>query len=148
MFRLGLSLYLPVYLLFPELRGLLTESGHGSLFFGLTLLSSVRYLANTCAYTSLMVSVSAGLAFFLGGPADGSLQILINATTPPHLIPLSNGLAQSAVSLSRFCGPLIGGTLWATSITGARAYPFNYALGFLVSACLCTLGLVHSTRIR
>lgn len=55
MFRLGLALYLPVYLLFPELRGLLHEEGNGWVMFGMTLLSAIRYLANTCAYTSIMV---------------------------------------------------------------------------------------------
>lgn len=36
--------------------------------------------------------------------------------SPPHLIPLANGLAQSAVSLARFMGPILGGTIWAASI--------------------------------
>ncbi|KAK4704037.1 hypothetical protein P7C70_g2175, partial [Phenoliferia sp. Uapishka_3] len=87
MFRLGLALYLPVYFLFPELRGLLKADGNNvPVMFGMTLLSSIRYLASTCAYTAVMV--------------------LINAMTPPHLVPLANGLAQSAVSLARFIGKL------------------------------------------
>ena len=43
-------------------------------------------------------------------------QILINAMTPPAYIPLANGLAQSAVSLARFIGPLSGGIIWSNSI--------------------------------
>lgn len=44
------------------------------------------------------------------------VQILINAMTPPAYIPLANGLAQSAVSLARFIGPLSGGIIWSSSI--------------------------------
>ncbi|KAM0750505.1 hypothetical protein T439DRAFT_289689 [Meredithblackwellia eburnea MCA 4105] len=114
MFRLGLALYIPVYILFPELRGLLSEKSNFGVMFAMTLLSSIRYLASTCAYTAVMV--------------------LINAMSPPHLVPLANGLAQSAVSLARFVGPLMGGTMWAASISSgpnAHPYPFNYAAGFV-----------------
>ena len=62
MFRLGLFCYLPgasastarsdapVYLLFPTLRVLLLEQTTWPVFIGMVLLSSCRYLANTCAY--------------------------------------------------------------------------------------------------
>ncbi|KAL8292602.1 hypothetical protein RQP46_001214 [Phenoliferia psychrophenolica] len=132
MFRLGVALYLPVYFLFPELRGLLSEDGNNfGVMFGMTLLSSIRYLAGCCAYTAVMV--------------------LINAMTPPHLVPLANGLAQTAVSLARFIGPLLGGTLWAASIRdgpNAHPYPFNYAAGFVTVGVICFLGLLHSFRIH
>ncbi|KAK4051245.1 hypothetical protein OIV83_003067 [Microbotryomycetes sp. JL201] len=117
MFRLGLALYIPVYMLFPELRGLLREDSTGWVMFGMTLLSAIRYLANTCSYTAVMV--------------------LVNAMSPPHLVPLANGLAQSTVSLARFIGPVVGGIVWSASIKNgpsANAWPFNYALGFVVIA--------------
>ncbi|KAM0787506.1 hypothetical protein ACM66B_003578 [Microbotryomycetes sp. NB124-2] len=131
MFRLGLALYLPVYLLFPELRGLLRENSTGWVMFGMVLLSALRYLGNTCSYTAVMV--------------------LVNAMSPPHLVPLANGLAQSSVSLARFIGPVIGGIVWSASIKDgptANPWPFNYALGFVVIALLCFVGLVHSFRIH
>jgi hypothetical protein len=86
---IGLSLYLPVYLLFPELRGLLRESGNAWVFFGLTLLSAVRYLANTCSYTSLMVSFLISIYTFatpfadFGSDADSHQ---CNYTTSPDSI--------------------------------------------------------------
>lgn len=55
MFRLGLALYVPVYLLLPELRGLLREDHDRLVMFGMILLSAFRWLANVCAYTAVMV---------------------------------------------------------------------------------------------
>lgn len=55
-FRLGLALYIPVYLLFPELRGLLNEKSTAPTLWGMMVISAVRYLASTCAYTAVMVS--------------------------------------------------------------------------------------------
>ncbi|GAA99488.1 hypothetical protein E5Q_06188 [Mixia osmundae IAM 14324] len=130
MFRLGLCLYIPAYLLFPELRALI-PSGNGLVMFGMILLSAIRFLANTCAYSAVM--------------------ILTNALTPPHLIPMSNGLAQSAASLARFIGPLSGGFIWSWSISrGPDYYPYpaNYAFGFFLIAVVCFLGLVWSFRLR
>lgn len=132
MLRLGLSLYIPVYMMLPELRGLLREEDqNGLVMIGMILLSTFRWLANVCAYTSVMV--------------------MINAQTPPHLIPLANGLAQSAVSAARFVGPVFGGMIWSFSITPsveARPYPFNNALGFLVISVICLTGLLFSFRLR
>lgn len=79
-----------------------------------------------------------------------SVQILINATTTPPLIPLANGLAQSAVSFARFVGPIIGGVVWSYSIQEGpgREWPFNYALGFVTAAGVCAVGLLASMRIK
>lgn len=71
--------------------------------FGMTLLSSIRYLASTCAYTAVMVSPS-HMSGSISNPHCPRHKVLINAMTPPHLVPLANGLAQSAVSLARFIG--------------------------------------------
>ncbi|SCV73276.1 BQ2448_7202 [Microbotryum intermedium] len=131
MFRLGLILYIPVYVLFPELRGLLRESSNSFVMFGMVLLSSLRYLANTCSYTAVMV--------------------LVNAMSPPHLTPLANGLAQSCVSFARFIGPLMGGAIWAASISegpNAHPWPFNYAFPFICIATICFMGFLHSLRIH
>ena len=84
-FRLGLFLYVPVYVLVPELRALIKVEGETKLvFLGMVVLTSIRYLANACAYTAVMV--------------------LINVLTPPEYVPLANGLAQSCVSFARFLG--------------------------------------------
>ncbi|GAA5942487.1 hypothetical protein JCM10213_004789 [Rhodosporidiobolus nylandii] len=132
MFRLGLLLYVPVYLLFPELRGLIIVEGEDLLVMtGMVVLSAIRYLANACAYTSVMV--------------------LINVMTPVELIPLANGLAQSCISLARFIGPLLGGSVFAASIAdgpNAHPWPLNYSAGFNLIAALCFAGFLLSWRIR
>jgi len=75
-FRLGLILYVPVrparslapapgqvltsgplqvYLLFPELRGLVGDGDKvGLVMLGMIVLSAIRYLANACAYTAVV----------------------------------------------------------------------------------------------
>ncbi|GAA5821517.1 hypothetical protein JCM3770_001058 [Rhodotorula araucariae] len=127
MFRLGLILYVPVYLLFPELRGLIIVEGEDRLvMLGMIVLSAIRYLANACAYTAVMV--------------------LINVMTPPELVPLANGLAQSCISLARFIGPLLGGSVFAASIADPQnAHP---SAGFHLIATLCFIGFVLSWRIK
>ncbi|BGP39895.1 hypothetical protein JCM10450v2_003869 [Rhodotorula kratochvilovae] len=127
MFRLGLILYVPVYLLFPELRGLIIVEGEDRLvMLGMIVLSAIRYLANACAYTAVMV--------------------LINVMTPPELVPLANGLAQSCISLARFIGPLLGGSVFAASISDPQnAHP---SAGFHLIATLCFIGFVLSWRIK
>ncbi|GAA6027282.1 hypothetical protein JCM8097_002555 [Rhodosporidiobolus ruineniae] len=132
MFRLGLLLYVPVYLLFPELRGLIIVEGEDALVMtGMVVLSAIRYLANACAYTSVMV--------------------LINVMSPPELVPLANGLAQSSISLARTIGPLLGGSIFAASIAdgpNAHPWPFNYAAGFVLVATVCFSAFLLSWRIR
>lgn len=65
--------------------------------------------------------------------------------TPPHLIGLANGLAQSTVSCARFFGPAIGGALWSTSINGN---PGGYASGFYTVAMFAAVQVVGSFFIR
>jgi hypothetical protein len=55
--------------------------------------------------------------------------------SPPHVVGLANGLAQSTVSFSRFFGPVIGGAVWSASINGN---PSGYAHGFYI----VTLGVI------
>lgn len=51
----------------------------------------------------------------------------VPAVSPPGVVSLANGLAQSLVSLGRFLGPVLGGLLWSRSIAGN---PEGYAHGF------------------
>ena len=79
--------------------------------------------------------------------------ILTNALTPASHLALANGLAQSAASAARFCGPVIGGAvrrrhpaladrsqLWSYSNRyglADRSWPNNEALGFIITADIC-----------
>jgi hypothetical protein len=47
---------------------------------------------------------AATLLLSLGSLIARCTQVLVNAMSPPHLVPLANGLAQSSVSLARFIG--------------------------------------------
>lgn len=75
-------------MLVPELRALIVVEGETKLvMLGMVVLTAIRYLANACAYTAVMV--------------------LINVLTPPEYIPLANGMAQCCVSFARFLGELV-----------------------------------------
>jgi len=130
MFRFGLALYLPCYTLFPWLRNFITSTDI-TVMSGMILFASLRWLANVTAFTAVTV--------------------LMNAMTPPHLIPLTNGLAQTVSSFMRCVGPIVGGIVWAQSIDGgpdAHSWPFNYHLGFWVVGIVGFLGFLHSLTIR
>ena len=95
------------------------------------LFTALRWLANILSFTSITV--------------------LLNAWTPPHLVPLANGLAQTTSSLARFVGPILGGMVWASSIQGgphAHAWPFNFHLGFWVVGLIAVTGGLHAQRMK
>lgn len=128
--RIGTLLYLPTYTLFPLLRNFKTpgeETEKNTLVMTFMILfASMRWLANICAFTSV--------------------SILMNATTPPNLVPLANGLAQTITSAGRFIGPLIGGVVWARGIAGGyemHTWPFNYHEGFWFVGLVAFSGFLH-----
>lgn len=81
--------------------------------------------------------------------------------SPPEVIGLANGIAQSIVSLARFLGPVIGGyvsdfsfyqsfrsfaiKLWSVSVAGS---PNGYPLGFLIVSVVTALAVAQSFLIR
>lgn len=91
----------------------------------LTIITACRYCGGTLGYTSIMV--------------------LINAMSPPHVVGLANGLAQSTVSLARFVGPVIGGTIWSASIAGN---PAGYFKPFVMVTIGCAIQWSLSFVIR
>ncbi|KAK8853268.1 hypothetical protein IAR55_003970 [Kwoniella newhampshirensis] len=127
MFRIGCALYLPAYFSLPILHKIASPDSEGGfmLMAGLTAITAVRYCAGTFSYTSVM--------------------ILINAMSPPHVVGLANGLAQSTVSFSRFFGPVIGGAVWSASINGN---PSGYAYGFYFVTLACFIQWSLSFLIR
>ncbi|EMD35508.1 hypothetical protein CERSUDRAFT_157305 [Gelatoporia subvermispora B] len=127
MFRIGSLLFIPSYLsvILYRVFASPTADGNPVLMAALALSTAVRFCGSTFSYTAISV--------------------LLNYMSPPHLIGFANGIAQSIVSLARFFGPIVGGTLWATSVTND---PSGYPLGFIVCAGACALAVAQSFLIR
>ncbi|KAI8976598.1 major facilitator MFS-1 [Trametes punicea] len=127
MFRLGSVLFIPSYLSVIMYRVFASPKDDGNLVLmaALALSTAVRFCGSTFSYTAISV--------------------LLNYMSPPHLVGFANGIAQSIVSLARFAGPIIGGTLWSTSV---RDNPSGYPLGFLMCAAACGVAVLHSFFIR
>ncbi|KAM5531602.1 hypothetical protein V8D89_014717 [Ganoderma adspersum] len=127
MFRLGSLLFIPSYLTVILYRVFASPSDDGNLVLmaALSLSTAVRYCGSTFSYTAISV--------------------LLNYMSPPHLVGFANGIAQSIVSLARFAGPILGGTLWSKSV---QDNPAGYPLGFIVCSCACGLAILHSFFIR
>lgn len=127
MMRLGTLLYLPTYTLFPLLRNFLHPQTDALVMTFMIVFASMRWLANICAFTAV--------------------SILMNALTPPNLVPLANGLAQTTSSAARFLGPILGGLVWARGISGdfeERSWPWNYHLGFWFVGLAGFTGFLHA----
>lgn len=123
MFRLGTLLYIPAYLSITAYR---QYTGDTALVIGLLAISTaVRFAAVVFSYTAISV--------------------LLNYSSPPHIVGLSNGISQSLVSAARFIGPLSGGIVWAASTKSSAA---GYPIGFIVCGFLATFALGTSFFIR
>ncbi|OBZ67513.1 Protein ZINC INDUCED FACILITATOR 1 [Grifola frondosa] len=127
MFRIGSLLFIPSYLSVILYRIFANPSEDGNLILmaALALSTAVRFCGSTFGYTAISV--------------------LLNYMSPPHIVGYANGIAQSIVSLARFFGPILGGTLWSMSV---QDNPSGYPLGFIACACACALAVAHSFFIR
>jgi len=127
MFRLGTLLFIPGYvtvILYRVLAG--PETGGGLiLMIPLTISTAVRYCGATFAFTSV--------------------SILLNYMTPPPVVGIANGVAQSIVSLARGFGPVLGGYLWSATVQGN---PSGYYIGFIVVGLACAVAAVHTLFIH
>ncbi|KAG8726574.1 hypothetical protein FRC12_023269 [Ceratobasidium sp. 428] len=127
MFRIGCALFIPSYLSVVLYRHFASSDSSGGLLIMvlLSISTAVRYCGTTFSYTSVAV--------------------LLNYMSPPHVVSLSNGMAQSIVSLARFIGPIFGGYLWSVSV---QDNPSGYGFGFYVCSVVCGLSILHSLTIR
>ncbi|KZT25803.1 major facilitator superfamily MFS-1 [Neolentinus lepideus HHB14362 ss-1] len=128
MFRIGSLLYIPAYLSVVLYRipfASATDDGNFILMAALALSTALRFCGITFSYTAVA--------------------ILLNYMSPPHVVGLANGIAQSIVSLARFIGPILGGVLWSTSVAKD---PSGYPIGFLACAGICAFAVAHSFFIR
>jgi len=127
MFRLGTLLFIPGYTTVTLYRVLAGPESSGSLLLmiPLTISTAVRYCGATFTFTSV--------------------SILLNYLSPPPVVGIANGVAQSIVSLARGFGPLLGGYLWSVTVQGD---PSGYYIGFLVAGSACALAVCHTFFIR
>ncbi|VDC05150.1 unnamed protein product [Peniophora sp. CBMAI 1063] len=126
MLQLGTALFCSAYIASPALYFLVGARGNdGGLAAGLLLISAVRYCGSTIAYTSVA--------------------ILVNQLSPPPVVGLANGIAQSIISLARCFGPLLGGYIWSTALEGN---PSGYFIPFFSVGGMCVFALILSLAIR
>ncbi|KAH9067551.1 major facilitator superfamily MFS-1 [Lactarius vividus] len=127
MFRLGTLLFIPGYTTVTLYRVLAGPQSGASLLLmiPLTISTAIRYCGATFTFTSV--------------------SILLNYMSPPPVVGMANGVAQSIVSLARGFGPLLGGYVWSASVQGNSS---NYYIGFLMVGSACALAVCHTFFIR
>ncbi|EJU02446.1 major facilitator MFS-1 [Dacryopinax primogenitus] len=127
MFRIGSLLFIPAYLSVIPYRLFTNAEGGGYVIvmIGLAISTATRYCGSTFCYTAVA--------------------ILLNYMSPPPVVGLANGLAQSVVSLSRFIGPILGGYIWSVSV---QDHASGYTFGFFIVSMICGLAILHSMTIR
>lgn len=130
--------------------------------------SAVRYCGSTFSYTAISVLLNYSTSSSAVSSSSRAHFTVCFSVSPPHLVGFANGIAQSIVSLARFAGPILGGTvrtfvlsyprvfclmmmgvcscqLWSTSV---QDNPSGYPLGFIVCSLACGLAILHSFFIR
>jgi MFS family permease len=127
MFRLGTLLFIPGYTTITLYRVFASPQSGASLLLmiPLTISTAVRYCGATFTFTSV--------------------SILLNYMSPPPVVGMANGVAQSIVSLARGFGPLLGGYVWSVTI---QRDPSDYYIGFLMVGTACGLAVCHTFFIR
>ncbi|KAI0316321.1 hypothetical protein OF83DRAFT_1173001 [Amylostereum chailletii] len=145
MFRLGSVLFIPAYLGVTTLRVFASPDDDGNfvLMAALAVSQAIRYCGNTFTYTSV--------------------SILVNYMSPPPVVGLANGIAQSIVSLARCIGPILGGyplsvlflimhanathspQIWSVSL---EDNPSGFYIPFFIISGVTALAILHSAFIR
>jgi len=127
MFRIGTLLFIPGYITVTFYRVFADPQGGASLLLmiPLTISTATRYCGATFTFTSV--------------------SILLNYMTPPPVVGMANGVAQSIVSLARGFGPLLGGYVWSVTVQGNSS---GYYTGFLIAGAACALAVCHTFFIR
>ncbi|KAH9914809.1 uncharacterized protein B0H18DRAFT_959629 [Fomitopsis serialis] len=127
MFRIGSLLFIPAYLSVILYRVFASSDDDGNpvLMAALAISTAVRFCGGTFVYTAVSV--------------------LLNYMSPLHVVGFASGIAQSTVSLARFIGPILGGTLWSMS---AENGPAGYPVGFIACSGVCALAVALSFLIK
>jgi len=127
MFRIGSALFIPGYLTVTLYRRFASSRSDGNalLMILLSISTAVRFAGATFAFTSVAV--------------------LLNYMSPPNVVALANGLAQSLASLARVLGPLMGGWVWSESTSHD---PGGYGFAFYICSAICAVAICLSLFIR
>ncbi|KAF9337545.1 hypothetical protein BG006_004148 [Podila minutissima] len=134
LFRCAQLLYTCIYLTFPMIRAFLTDENEpetggqiARVRYTVLLVLVFKYLCSVLSYTSVM--------------------LMINNSSPPHLLGTVNGIGQTSASFMRAFGPALGGILWAWSLSNKLSFPFNYFFVFFMMGTIAILGFIHSFSI-
>ncbi|KAI9484028.1 MAG: major facilitator superfamily domain-containing protein [Benjaminiella poitrasii] len=127
--RSAFLLFIPIYLLFPELSTIRGWAAHAAInnsdkqnwLFGLTYITLLlfRFLGNCFSFTGLGIMV--------------------------HII--NYQLCQSCLALVRAMGPTFGGTLWSISLKDGNQFPFDRHLIYYIIAGMSLYSFFQSFSI-
>ncbi|CAG8459976.1 20624_t:CDS:2 [Dentiscutata erythropus] len=76
-----------------------------------------------------------------------SIAIFINNSVRSNSLGKVNGIAQTAVAITRSIGPLLGGLMWTWSLSNNLDFPFDGYFSFIVLSILSILGGMHARII-
>ncbi|CAO3614052.1 unnamed protein product [Mucor hiemalis] len=128
--QIGFVMYMPIYILFPELtalKDLLGSSDNWTFKLIYLFVLIVRFAGNCLTYTGL--------------------GIMVSTSASPEILGTVNGICQSSLSLVRALGPTFGGTLWSYSLKDHHSYPFDHHFVYYVIFILNLFSLFQSFSI-
>jgi MFS family permease len=125
-YQATLPIFMLVWMGLPMLVYIAQEPARKYLITCLTILLGFRRFAIVTTYTSM--------------------NILITQAATEKTMGLVNGLAQTAVSLVRGIGPIIGGSIWSWSTEHSDGF-ISYTMVFFLLLALNLVALIHSFYI-
>ncbi|KAJ3234076.1 hypothetical protein HDU78_006042 [Chytriomyces hyalinus] len=127
LFQTGSVLCIVPYLMYPFISGVLAPSLQNSTLIWFIVLANLamRQFCNVLCFTSIFIIIN-------NSAADGNLGLV-------------NGVAQTSAAFVRSIGPVLGGIMWAWSITNGRSFPFNYWFVFVLLA-VWAVGTIFQAR--
>ncbi|KAJ3223538.1 hypothetical protein HDU81_009132 [Chytriomyces hyalinus] len=127
LFQTGSVLCIVPYLMYPFISGILAPSLQNSTLIWFIVMTNLamRQFCNVLCFTSIFIIIN-------NSATDGNLGIV-------------NGVAQTSAAFVRSIGPVLGGIMWAWSITNGMAFPFNYWFVFVLLA-VWAVGTIFQAR--
>ncbi|KAJ3224938.1 hypothetical protein HDU78_010805, partial [Chytriomyces hyalinus] len=118
LFRIGLALYIPPYLMHPIISGIIAPNCSTTFTYACLIINlAFLQFSNILCFTSIFIVINNS----------------VSASNKQQLSTVT-GITQTCAAFVRSIGPALGGVLWAWSITNGMASPFNYWFVFLAIA--------------